>query len=436
VGTSGGRTTPAGRDFANQGAVPRPGIGAVDARSGVAASWNPGRHPRGVGAFALQPTAAGLWVGSDTEYIGDREHFRPRLAFFPLAGGVAPAAGSTTQLPANVYLGSPGATNTDVLSRRFFDGKVASAASPAASDDMAWSTVRAATMIDGELWYGRTGTPNTFYRRTFDGTTYGPARQVDPYNDPKWSLVTLTGTTTTTYRGVVPNFYGEISTTTGLAFRDGQLYSTRGGVLYAGAFNPESGVVSGVRRQVAAISGIGGIFFSGGDLWFSNTSTGTLSRVAFVNGAPSGPATTVSGPAIDGIDWRARTLFTGPGPDAPAPDTNAAPTASFVATCSGMTCNFDGAGSTDPDGSISSHSWSFGDGTAGSGTTASRTYASSGTYQVTLTVTDNGGATATSTQPVTIANTSGISLTAALGAKAKGGAGGQPHVARCADFIG
>lgn len=402
-----------GRDSAVQGAVPRPGLGAVDIRSGVVTTWNPGRHPRGIGAEALQPTAAGLWVGSDTNYIGNREYWRPRLAFFPLASGVVPAAGSTTQLPANVYLGSPGTIGTNALSRRFYDGSVASATSAAPSGGLDWSKVRAATTIDGDLWYGLTD--GTFHRRTFDGTNYGPDLLVDPYNDAKWSEV-QTGSGQT-YRGVVPGFYGEISTTTGLAFQDGQLYSTRGGVLYARAFTPDSGVVSGVQRTVATISGIGGIFFSGGDLWFSNTLTGNLAKVAFVNGAPSGSPMIVSGPLLDGVDWRAKTLFTGPGPDGSGP-VNTPPTARFVETCQGLSCSFDGSTSSDPDGTIASYLWSFGDGSATApGAQSSHSYAKNGTYQVTLTVTDSGGATASTTRSVTVSN--GVSLTT-VGSKVKG----------------
>ena len=46
-----------GRDFAAAGAVPRPGISAHDPRTGVPLAWNPGRHPRGVGAEAMLATA-------------------------------------------------------------------------------------------------------------------------------------------------------------------------------------------------------------------------------------------------------------------------------------------------------------------------------------------------------------------------------------------
>lgn len=77
---------------------------------------------------------------------------------------------------------------------------------------------------------------------------------------------------------------------------------------------------------------------------------------------------------------------------------NVAPTASFAASCTDLTCGFDGSASTDSDGSIASYSWSFG----ASGASASNTYASAGTYSVTLTVADNNGATDSLTQSVTV----------------------------------
>ncbi len=80
------------------------------------------------------------------------------------------------------------------------------------------------------------------------------------------------------------------------------------------------------------------------------------------------------------------------------PAANVAPTASFTSSCTNLSCSFDGSGSSDSDGTISSYSWSFG----ATGATASNTFASAGTYAVTLTVTDNNGATGTSTQNVTV----------------------------------
>ncbi|MFB6720746.1 PKD domain-containing protein [Kribbella sp. NPDC056345] len=79
-----------------------------------------------------------------------------------------------------------------------------------------------------------------------------------------------------------------------------------------------------------------------------------------------------------------------------------APVASFTANCSttSLDCTFDGSASTDPDGSIASYAWDFGDNQTGTGATPSHTYASAGTYTVKLTVTDNSGKTASTTQQI------------------------------------
>lgn len=68
---------------------------------------------------------------------------------------------------------------------------------------------------------------------------------------------------------------------------------------------------------------------------------------------------------------------------------NTPPVANFSA--SGLTVQFTDS-STDSDGTIASRSWNFGDGTTSTATNPSKTYAAGGTYNVTLTVTDNAGA--------------------------------------------
>ena len=54
---------------------------------------------------------------------------------------------------------------------------------------------------------------------------------------------------------------------------------------------------------------------------------------------------------------------------------------------------FDGTGSSDPDGTIVSYAWEFGDGNTGTGPNPTHSYADAGKYLVTMTVTDNDGAT-------------------------------------------
>ena len=79
---------------------------------------------------------------------------------------------------------------------------------------------------------------------------------------------------------------------------------------------------------------------------------------------------------------------------------NALPAADFAppaATTPGAAVSFSGASSTDSDGGISSYAWAFGDGTAGSGVSASHAYSGAGTFEATLTVTDLNGFSASVT---------------------------------------
>jgi PKD repeat protein len=88
-------------DAAGSGAVPRPGMMALDVRSGLPFSWNPTRD-RGVGLFDFHVTAAGLWAGSDTDHWNNE--LRKKLAFFPWAGGSMVPANTIGGLPSNVVL--------------------------------------------------------------------------------------------------------------------------------------------------------------------------------------------------------------------------------------------------------------------------------------------------------------------------------------------
>ncbi|MBT2144318.1 MULTISPECIES: protease pro-enzyme activation domain-containing protein [unclassified Rhodanobacter] len=86
-----------------------------------------------------------------------------------------------------------------------------------------------------------------------------------------------------------------------------------------------------------------------------------------------------------------------------SPPANVPPVANFSDSASGLTVNFTDS-STDSDGTIASRSWNFGDGSTSTATNPSHTYAAAGTYSVSLTVTDNGGATNTKTQSVTVSS--------------------------------
>jgi PKD repeat protein len=82
---------------------------------------------------------------------------------------------------------------------------------------------------------------------------------------------------------------------------------------------------------------------------------------------------------------------------------NSPPTATFETDCTERECTFDPTNSTD-DGLLANYTWDFGDGntTTTTDSVTNHTYGDSGSYDVTLTVTDGFGATDTVTRTVEI----------------------------------
>jgi PKD repeat protein len=80
---------------------------------------------------------------------------------------------------------------------------------------------------------------------------------------------------------------------------------------------------------------------------------------------------------------------------------NLPPTADFTFTTNDLTANFTDT-STDPDGTIASWLWDFGDGNTSTEQNPSHAYAAAGTYTVTLTVTDNDAASDSVSKSVTV----------------------------------
>jgi len=367
------QNNPSGNNVAAQGAVSREGIAALDPVNGMPYSWNPTRT-RGVGIKDMLATDQGLYVGSDTTTFAKETH--ERLAFLPLAGGKTLPTSTPVSLPAAV-VSSDGST----VQQRTFDGTTVTAGPTPSADQTTFTNSVGAFVIGKDLYVAYKD--GTLKKGTWDGTTFTPTkttwesdalvRQADWHDTDLPSLQSL--------------FYS-----------GGRIYFTRANqnVLFSRGFEPESGVVGQLRASSAAITGVTysdvrGAFVAGGKYYFAKTN-GSLSSVAWNGTAPQGAVTTLTGA---GLGWSSKVLFLYPG------KVDAAPTAALSATCAGTTCSFDASGSSDPDGSIASYAWSFGDGATASGATAEHTYASAGQRTVTLTVTDDAGAKSVATKDVT-----------------------------------
>ena len=282
---------------------------------------------------------------------------------------------------------TPPSSNGDTVSARSFNGTTAGAVRTPRTGGVAWSSARGATMVDGTVYTAMQD--GNVYARSYDGSTWG-----DPVNVDTADLIVPMST-----------WHSEIPNITAMFYNGGRLYYTLFGqkALYYRYFTPESYVV-GAQEFTAAPANLGdldwsnlqGGFVAGGTFYYVTRSDGVMHRADWANGtAISGSSVSVSGPGIDGVDWRAKALFL-----ASFGSVDNKPTASFTSNCSGATCTFDGLGSSD-DSAIASYLWDFGDGTpVGSGAQTAHTYTKGGTYHVTLTVTDNIGQTGSKTADV------------------------------------
>ncbi|TDB89596.1 hypothetical protein E1264_07795 [Actinomadura sp. KC216] len=297
---------PLGRDRSRYGAVTRPGLAALDPRNGIPFSWNPGRDPRGDGAWSLLVTDDGLWVGSDTNYFlpPSSQKFRGKIGYFPFAGGSTLPEDVTKQLPGKVYVAAPGTVlqPNKLVSRTVSGTTVGPEVTETVAGGMNWSDVRGSMLIDGVLWYAKAD--GALYKRTFNGTAVGAEQVVNPYADAQWDA------DEPSWKGTAPDFYSAVAggLTLGMFYDNGRMYYTRTGSdsLFYRSFTPESGIIG--SENVAVSSGwsnVRGMFVSGGKLYYV-APDGKLNAVTFTGGVPSGSPTVISTE-----DWRGRGLFVG-----------------------------------------------------------------------------------------------------------------------------
>ena len=87
--------------------------------------------------------------------------------------------------------------------------------------------------------------------------------------------------------------------------------------------------------------------------------------------------------------------------------------------CSDLSCTFSAHSSSD-NGTIETYSWDFGDGSSATGVEATHTYQATGTYGVTLTVTDDQGGTSVASRSVSVDDAAPAQLAFRGGAEASG----------------
>ncbi len=286
------------------GAVYREGLAALDPLNGLPYTWDPGRS-RGEGVSKFLTTDAGLWVGSDTDRLGDEIH--PKLGFFSTNGGTAIPPSDPYTLPGDLYNMR---ADTGALQRRSFDGSNFGTTQDLATG-VNWLKARGVLALNGRLYMG--WAKGKMFTRTFDGTTVGPAQKINLHGlgtAPEPHTFFIPGTTIP-----VPAFTDQLKTMTGLFFDNGRFYYTVKGDprLYYRYFTPQSQIV-GASLFVASTEADGvpwsqvrGMTLASGKLTYA-TSSGDLNQVDF-DGAPTGSPQVIGGPGVDGTNWASKGMF-------------------------------------------------------------------------------------------------------------------------------
>jgi hypothetical protein len=283
---------PFNSDSKGPGAVDRPGLTVLDPRNGMPFSWNPTRA-RGVGLWEFTPVDKGVWIAHDSNRLGKED--RRRLGFMPLNGGTALPPENTGSLPGDVFAFGT-STSDDGVRRAMQQSSVTSSAS-AAVGGIDWSSSRGSFMVDGLLYTAFSN--GTLRTRTFDGTTFGAESTVN-LNGLSAFASDLANMTSMFYDRTSGRLYYTISSSNRLFYR---------------YFLPESKIGGAIRFDAGGPSGgidwsrAGGMFVAGGQLYFADRFDGTLSTINWTGTFVSGTRSQISGPGIDGHDWRFRSVF-------------------------------------------------------------------------------------------------------------------------------
>ena len=248
-------------------------------------------------------------------------------------------------------------------------------------------------------------------------------------------ITTVAGTGTQGFSGDGgPGVSAELNSPFGVRFDGGNLYVADGFNSRVRRVDPGGTITTVVGTGVAGTAGDGGPATSAeltlpvrvgidgaGNLYVSDYLASRVRRVSAIGtittlagtGTPGfsgdgGPASAaqLNGPTGLAFTANASLLVAEIDNDRVRQIANVVPTASFTATpARGMEplgVAFDGAASSDPNGSITSFAWDFGDGANGTGASAAHTYAVDGSYVAKLTVRDDSGAAATASRTIIV----------------------------------
>jgi hypothetical protein len=279
----------------------------------------------------------GLYVGSDTDWIGDHKYRRNKIAFFPFAGGRTLAPNSTGELPGSLMMIGrvaggliSGLSMTDATTLP--DVATASVSIPAPGFSPA--SVDGAFYVNKTMYYfgpsASGGDNSKIHARKFDGSAFGPEIALDPYHDPAWENVktgtTISGPDGLYYRGIRSNILdGESNSIQSMFYWNGRVYYSLKGqpALYYRYFEPDTGAFGADRFTVPGIdlSSAHGMFLSGDTIYWTYQQTpgwkpndpAPLMATPFNSGAPDGSKTvtaiTVPVGGIGGWGFQADGMF-------------------------------------------------------------------------------------------------------------------------------
>lgn len=146
---------------------------------------------------------------------------------------------------------------------------------------------------------------------------------------------------------------------------------------------------------------LGGSASSVFDVWWYNPRKGgALQRGAVQTVKGGGTRDFGSPPSESGKDWVVLVKAEGGIVENQSP--KAAISTDITKGKAPLVVAFDGAGSSDPDGTLTGYAWNFGEGSTATGVSATHTYQAVGTYVAVLTATDNQGASASASVTVVV----------------------------------